>query len=732
MQQVPELWNDACDTYIHLDDKRGERGPSFKIDSSLFASSRRLTTAAYGNAPRRNGHMSSQSRHGSQDVQQSRLVEGTSNLRLELPDSNAPSRQASSTRSSSLGHASALANLEDENQPKQEIHLAIPLEIQANTTDPNEPLSPRDIDLLVTIRNVFALLAGQSLVATPTCPSIFLIFLKIAEFLQYHEFTNLDGSSLGEEVATAFGHRVAEFRLADVRSSREKTIEAIILGERMKYWPLYNEGFVHAVGKYDFLVNLTNSNLRYISDSARERMEIASIELPRRLRNVQGRLQDFDLASMWSGIANSKTSGDSKGISFKAWRAAFGDMRNHVISFYKERYGAWPPKARSKKNNFEESGLNRILLRELYADFSDLYDALVDRTSLTTRHTEISNNEMSVDANEEPTTRALRRLLSEYDRSGAPVQPPIPFDTPRLPSLASIRANHSSFDTTRRKKESTRPLDTSEINLALLKSYNRSHGEDPVKATPFIDAFTAFERRCTPNKSLEELIDIRVGQWIFLYAVIQALPPVVTDAPDLKFTQGVEYFLCEVPKGGAPWVQENPQKRPRWYGVAGGSHVVSLPADVVEHGTDAIYRRSHCWTMAEKWAGPGAMDIETGNNDEFDTRSPSYGRHPSISEPLPPLQTAQPPEGSPRIPFADETALQPPVMPGSRPESRGGSQSPSRNRRASLLGLEQLPLPAGVSPSGSRPTSTYDPEMSFDKILAAGGGTGDAGKKKKK
>ncbi len=48
------------------------------------------------------------------------------------------------------------------------------------------------------------------------------------------------------------------------------------------------------------------------------------------------------------------------------------------------------------------------------------------------------------------------------------------------------------------------------------------------------------------------------------------------------------------------------------------------------------------------------------------------------------------------------------------------------------LGLEQLPLPAGVSPTGSRPTSTYDPTMSFDKILAAGVDGGAGGKKGKK
>ena len=574
------------------------------------------------------------------------------------------------------------------------------------------------------MRNVFALLTGQPLVATSKRPSIFSIFLEIADVLQRYEFTNLDSSSLGEEVAVAFGHNVADFGLADVRSSREKTIEAIILGERMKYWPLYNEGFVHGIGKYDTLVSLKSRKFLQISDGARKRMERANLELFHRLRNVRGRLEDFDFPSMWSGIANSRTSSDSKGIRFKAWRSAFSDMRSHVMSFYKERYGAWPPRARSKKNIFEESGLNRLLLRELYIDFSDLYDALVDRTSLTTRHIEVPSSDAPEDADQEATPRALRRVLSEYDRSSPPVQPPVPFDIPQLPSLVTIRSGFTTLDPKKQKKEAAKKLQTSEINLALLKSYNREHGQDPVKSTPFIDAFTAFERRCARGKSIEEIVDIRVGQWIFLYAVLQALPLVVVDAPDLKFTLGVEYFLCEVPKGNPPWVQENYQQKQSWYGITGGSGMVSLPADVVEHGVDGIYRRSHCWAMAEKWAGP--RSVLGGNNDGYvETPSQYYNPDPNMFQDSLSFR----PE-SPRIPFSEE--LPPPLMPGSRPESRGSSVSPSRSGRGSMaMGLEQLPLPMGISPTGSRPTSTFNPDMSFDKILAAGAGA-TSGKKSKR
>lgn len=610
---------------------------------------------------------------------------------------------------------------------RQEISLCTPLPLRADLTDPNAQLHGDDLEAVVAMRNVFAFLAGQPLVATSKHPSIFSIFMEIAGILHRYEFTNLDGSTLGEEVVVAFGHYVTDFRLADVRSSREKTIEAIVLGERMKYWPLYNEGFVHAIGKYESLVTSKGPKYYWISDIARKRMERAHLELYNRLRDVRIRLEDFDFPSMWAGIAQSKTSSDSKGIRFKAWRSAFSEMRSHVLSLYKDRYGSWPPKARSKKNNFEESGLNRLLLRELYTDFSDLYDALVDRTSLTTRHIEVPRNDGGEDADQEPAARALRRILSEYDRSTPPVLPPIPFDMPRLPMTQDPRAQ---------KKEAGRKLQSSEINLALLKSYNREHGQDPVKSTPFIDAFTAFERRCARGKSIEEIIDLRVGQWIFLYAVLQALPLVVVDAPDLKYTQGVEYFLCQIPKGNYPWVQDNYLPKQSWYGISGGSGVVSLPADVVEHSVDGIYRRSHCWTVAAKWAGPAALLADEEDSAHAYAQPSTESRNPDSNIFQSPYDSYK--LESPRVPFVTE--LQPPMMPaaaetrpGSRPGSREGSASPSRNRRGSLaMGLEHLPLPAGVSPTGSRPTSVFNPEMSFDKILAAGPLVGGGEKKTKK
>lgn len=671
--RVPELWNDHGDTLVYLHAREGGRGPSFKIDSALFAASKKLVYAAHGG-------MQEHSRREPNDWQQQSFMERTQHLTTFSPSE----RPGSSTQGSSKGSRSVSDDFED--LPiRRDIHLCLPLPLQVDLTDATSLPTTEDVETLVTMRNVIAFLARKPLVATPKQSSVFIIFLKIADVMQRYDFTNLNGSTLGEEAAGNFAKSIQEFGLADVRSSREKTVEGLILGERMKSWELYNEGFVHAVGKYDDINGLRSPKFPLISDLTRKRLERANIDLYSRVRNIETRLEDFDFPSLFAGIANSSTSSESKIIRFKDWKSAYMSMRRHITSLYKHQYGAWPPKAKSKKNDFEESGLNRLLLRDLYKDFSDLYDILVDRTSLTTRTADIPPHDP--DDPQEPAPGALRRILDEYDRSTPPVQPPVPFDTPRLPSLFDTRRGFDTLDPKKQKKESVKRLRDDEINKALMQSYNR----DSMKATPFLEAFMAYERRTAHGKSIEEIADLRYGQWIFMYAVIQALPLVVVDAPGVRWTKGVEYFLCEVPKGSPPWVQESASQKQSVYRIAGGSAMVTLPADVVEHSVDGIYRRSHCWEVADKWAGFSEVPDA-----------------PSQSE-------------------LDVDDLLPPVMP-SAPGSRTASQSPDRRRASMALGLEQMPLPPGVTPSGARPVSVYDPSKSFAAILSEMDGVG---KKKK-
>ena len=662
---MSELWDENGDALVYLHAREHGRGPSFKVDSALFSSSRKLTLAAHGATYTNNQREPSEVQHlSSTDRAQHSTGHGTSSPSL--------SQAGSSGKGSSKGSRS-ISDYFDA-PVKKDIHLCLALPLQADLSIPTSKPTLEDIETLVTMRNVFAFLAGKPLVATPRQSSTFSMFMQIADVLHRYEFRNLDRSTLGEEVSGGFARVIEDFTLADVRSSREKTIEAIILGERMRSSALYNEGFVHAVGKYNDISGLRNWKYELISDLTKKRLERAHLDLFARLRNIRTRLDDFDFPSLFAGFANSTTSAESKIVHFKDWKNSYMSMRRHVISLYKHKYGAWPPKARSKKNNFEESGLNRKLLLEVYQDFSDLYDILVDRDTPTTRAMDAPAQYITDDS-QNPRVRALRRVMDEYDRSTPPVQPPVPFDIPRLPSLCDTRRGFDSLDPKKQKNESKKKLEDDEINQALMQSYNR----DSVKFTPFIEAFMAFERRSARGKSIEEIADHRDGQWLFMYAVLESLPLLVVDAPGVRWTQGVEYFLCEVPKGSAPWVQENPSLKQSWYGVAGGAGMVSLPADIVEHGVEGIYRRSHCWQVAEKWIN-------------------SRARSQSSLEPPP-----------------NDGLLSPtsPDSPGSRPLS-------GRRRASSVGGLEQLPLPPGVVLDGQRPAPKYahDPSKTFGTILA--------------
>ena len=705
--QVRELWEATGDTLVFLHSGDNGKGPSFKLSSASFASSRKLSSAAHGRSYP--GRIPSQGRSPGRPRSLSRVrspsgqvrtASGSSEFWLDVrsqqlspvsinsppllpkspispksPKSPKLPREGSSESESYEGYQHL--GEPDEAGPG-EIHLHIPAALQADLTDPQSTLTSADVESLVILRNFVAFLTGQPLVATSKHPDAFSVFLRIAELLQHYEFSNFDGSTVGEEAMSSFKIHLEEFRLADVRHSREKTIEAIVLGERMKNPELYNEGFVHAAGKYDDIVQLQSPKFHLISGTTRKRLERATIDLGSRLKTVRTRLEDFEFPSLFSGIAQSTSSTESKVVRFKAWKASFMSMRKHVLFFYSQRYGAWPPKAKSKKNSFEESGLNRCLLHELYQDFSTLYDILVDRTALTTRTTELSTTSGSTDADSAP---ALRRVLGEFDHSSPPFQPAIPFDTPQLPSLATTRRYYNSLDARKQAKERAKKLQDDEINQALMQSYNR----DSIKATDFLESYMTFERRIAHNKTIDEISDLRIGQWIFMYAVLQSLPLVVIDAPDLKWTHGVEYFLCEVPKGTLPWCQEDSSRKMGWYEIAGGAGVVSLPAELVEHGVEGIYHRSHCWVVAKQW-----VDSDDESIPESDI----------LLEDLPP----------PGLPLS--TGL---------PESRSSSPSRRFPRESIHLGLEALPLPAGVAPMGAKKTMNYDPTKSFEDILGQTG-----------
>lgn len=698
-RQMPELWDESGDCFVYLYPRTSGKGASFRVDSSIFASSPELTRLAFGDLYSNPAVVTGDRRTVSLDVQAQGLSLRAPSTPPLTPKRNVASGTHYSNSSSGSRESRTMSSFED----RQESHLYLPLKLSTDSAimSSGEPTpATEDVEQLVAIRNLFAFLSGQSLVATERRSTFFRIFMDIANWLKYFQFSNLDGSTFGEVATSSFDNYVEELGLADVRSSREKTIEGIVLGEHMRSVLLYNEAFTHGVGKFEDIQKYQDTpKFRLISPVTQNRLERAAMDLDKRTASIRHILQDFEFPSIFSGIMNSKTAEERKaGVRFGEWQDSFMATRKYVMGLYKHRYGSWPPKASSKKNNLETSGLNRLVLKDLYRDMSSMYDLLVDRQALTTRTVDGINLES---ARDEPTVRAMRAVLSEYDRSSPPVKPPIPFDLPLMPNLRSTRPDFGTGDKKKDLKAIQKKIKDDEIAQILKASYNQ---DAPV--TPFVEAFRDHERRSAHGCTIAELVDLRMGQWIFMYVVLQALPMLAVDAPRISHSKGVEYFLCEPPRSGVPWAREDAASVKRnWYGIAGSGGVVSLPSDVVEHGVEGIYRRSHCWEMAEKWSAANPILNEALHEQEASGH------------------------------INEETALPAvPAMPGTlRPSSR--SSSPNR-RSVMMSGLEALPLPAGVTPDGSapveRPRSAHnvDASKTFDAILADTAQGKQKGKKK--
>lgn len=583
---------------------------------------------------------------------------------------------------------------------------------------------------LIAIRNLFAFLTGQPLVGTKAHPTIFSAFLEISALLKEFDFMSMDGTTWGEAVDMSFGFYITQMSLADVRHSREKTLEAIILGERMKSWELYNEAYTHAVGKWQAIVSLKSPLLKQVTPEVQQRLERSNLDLLNRQHNVNQRLESFEFPALFAGVA---VSSEFKDVRFNRWRAAFAKMRFFVLDHYKSLFGAWPPKARSKKNPFSESGLNRLVLKALYADLCSLYDLLVDRESLTPRVIDQAPDD-EPDKETDINIKALRKLLNEFDQSSPPVLPPIPFDIPKIPTMKSVKAKYDEMKEKDRLKFD-RNIKEHELQLIMHKSYN--FDTDSVN-TSFLEEFKDFDFEHAKGRNSAEIADHRLGVWLFLYVVIQSLPLLVIDAPELKFTEGVEYFLCQPPMGNLPWIEDAGEVRKAWYQIPGSSVKVELSADVVMFSVEGTFERSHCWEVAKLW---DETKMNGGSTDLLGIPAPGM---PATEMTLSPLEAPRPvfedmdPIGYNSSNAGSSGAGSAPASPASNPQRRTispgsglaqgrGSGSGYRSSFAGVVGLEMLPPPMNV-PVDRRSTRVYSAQAhasSDSSSLQPGNSAGD-------
>ena len=263
------------------------------------------------------------------------------------------------------------------------------------------------------------------------------------------------------------------------------------------------------------------------------------------------------------------------------------------------------------------------------------------------------------------------------------VKPPIPFDLPIFPSLRQTRSGTGWGNAKKEAKAMSKKLKDDDIAEIMTASHNTD-----VPPSPFLNSFREVERKTARHCTIKQLTEIRMGQWLFMYAVLQALPMVCVDGPQLHHTKSVEYFLCESPKFGVPWAREDALRNISSTGAAKTGGIAHLPADVFHRGVEGIYFRSHCWEVAEKWS--------TGN--------------PALASAL-------------RSQHQLEVVLDSPsVVRAQLPANRSASPAIKvQSRKTVGLGLElSSPGPAtGGKPHTTRPVSVYDPNLAFDSILGS-------------
>lgn len=556
--KVLELWDDAADVSVHL---FPGSPASFKVPAAILQSSSKLMTLAFSQAPDV-GQLP--------PVPETPIVEAAEEalgrLNFGLDADEGPY------------DANLRGSISQFGQARVEGHLYFPmagLSIDEHSKDGGET------DRLLAARNLFAFLLNKPLVASKKFPTAFSVISSIATYLKDMEFFDERSRDFGIVASTEFARLSEQYALQDVRESCTKAVQGVILGERFRNSELYYESFTHLAGNY-FLNNTVNTALKdMIPIMTRRRLEREYMDLENRQKAADRCLVDFDLPHIFNGSATSKVTTESKVVRFAAWKVHFNSFRSFVLTYYRDLHGSWPPKTTNRKTNPKLAGLNRLALQTLYEDFSLLYDLLVDRESLTTRSLDVE-----VLTGEETMTQreleviALRKIMSEHDRSSIPTSPPIPFDLPQLPTLTTIDAGHLTRSAKDQHSAETRKLKSFEGTLVMAKAHNMDQG---IQA-PFLTAFAEFEQKESESKTIRELRDQRFGYWLFLYAILQSLPILVVDAPKLRFTGGVDYFLCKPPVGALPWLEVD-------------KHYQYEPADNTSEG---IYSRSHCWVVGAK------------------------------------------------------------------------------------------------------------------------------------
>lgn len=390
-------------------------------------------------------------------------------------------------------------------------------------------------------------------------------------------------------------------RLDDVRGSLTNALSLLAWSEKLDVgWDQgYLEAFVHAVGMLTRNA-LDRPEFKRLSPVTRHNLEKSYNGMQIKILNAEEKLGSFAFPELWhlpNVVANSP-----------AFRAS-ESFRDWLKTYFSSTYEQWPAKV-----NQHGHWVTRELVHKLQEDFGAIYDVLVNRDIIWTdneaRHTrkwEMASKTALTDIfSPDLPGMPITDMLISFDNQHAyqHIPHPYPLLPRRVPSLTAAPTKKKKiFGIGKKDKAASSPRDPSEhmkISLAFGDATNINKLGMLLETNDLRDAFLEYEKTATTDAI--PTADARLGRWLLLYGLLQALSTLSVDTDGIKYKTDVSYFLCPSLENCPPWPPA------RSLVVAGGARRVPSAAAVRE----ADQRRSWCWVAPLRWEGGGAAAVELG------------------------------------------------------------------------------------------------------------------------
>ncbi|KAF2709847.1 hypothetical protein K504DRAFT_455507 [Pleomassaria siparia CBS 279.74] len=421
----------------------------------------------------------------------------------------------------------------------------------------------------VAIRNFLALLHNKPIVGSDIFEMLTTLQPEI-EIMYDLDHDNQSRLTPRERSVQMITNYLSQHKLDDVRNNVKLALGLLAWAEQdnVKWRQGYLESFAHLAGIMSPQIEEL-PDFKRLSIGTRRNLGISAKTLQLRVMETEEKLGAFDFSDLWENAI--KAAGGAVNQSYQAFR-------QFLISYYTKIYGNWPPIQ-------GKTWLNRRIALGLQEDFGALYDYLVDRDAVWDSREERPGKKWEMANKKVEDFRAdlpdlsITDMLVTFDNRHGYLHIPYPYPLlPReVPGVKKTVQKKSLFGGLKKSKADTTQDAKAHLQLSIVFSdaTNINKPDFSINGSTFIDAFERFELT-TDLKSLTPR-EARLGRWVLLYGTLQVISTLAVDNDDLKWTNGVRYFLCSDLKRCPEWVTHNSPRH-----------------------TEAIQLRSWCWQRS--WA----------------------------------------------------------------------------------------------------------------------------------